>query len=139
MEKPYYKSQLRLQKRNIKRKVVGYWKRTKTTEIYDFEPYHYKYQNYDLNIAVHISNNRIDIILFPWPDEDTFGDLIQRDRLFGKIIVLNVKRLVKKYNHLHLPIALSIALLEEWELIEDLLQCGFVLQYTKELGYHFIR
>jgi hypothetical protein len=137
MEKPYYKSQLRLQKRNIHRHVVGYWNNEEI--IYDFEPYHYKYKQYDLNIAVHIHKDKIKVIIFSWPDEDTFGFLIQNDRLFGKIIVLSVKRLVKRYNYLRLPIILSAAFLYEWELVEDLLQCEFILQYTKELGYHFIR
>lgn len=120
MEKPYYKSQLRLQKR----------KSSINSHIYK-----YKYKSFIVSIRVIIEDNfnKLVIIAYHQGDNIKFCSLEEKTNIYK----LNIKRILAQY-----PTGQMIMIRSNWlltHLSETLLQCGFVLQYTKELGYHFIR
>ena len=128
MEKPYYKSQLRLQKKeSTKDKLV----------------YKYIYQGIVMTMFVYKEApnlNKLDFILSLVENHFTFRD----DSIYKKIVLLNLNRILKsEYKGKCCIIKLKIDNSTKYINLNEghciLLQCGFVLQYTKELGYHFIR
>ena len=114
MEKPYYKSQLRLQKRKSDKLI---------------QKYQYKYKTNILEICVEDCDTFKKITIF--------DNILEKDLNILNIYKLNIKRIIKEYKS---NVLIALKWINKFNSChEALLQCGFVLQYTKELGYHFIR
>lgn len=121
MEKPYYKSLLRLQK-----------KLSTTDKLI----YKYNYNGIEMTIQV--------TKLFPNLNKISFKFSYQKEydiTLFANITKLNINRILNsEYKGKCWIIKIQDIYAFYLSVFNcTLLQCGFVLQYTKEYGYHFIR